>query len=175
MKKIVIILQQRTAGFIIILDYQHRVQLDVNSVSHTKGLNAMKKIITLIFYTRLLLFIICTSLSVQAKTKIMTPAKVRVRSSESKRLKVTWNRVKKADGYQIYEYKKSNKKFVKVADVDSKAKSWKSRNTEEEHTYKVRAYRKIGKKKMCWICRSINAWHHHFPRRKIIQPMIKRR
>lgn len=58
---------------------------------------------------------------------------------------------------QIYEYKKSNKKFVKAADVGSKAKSWKSRNTKREHTYKVRAYRKIGKKKMCWICWSINA------------------
>ena len=84
----------------------------------------------------------------QAKIKVSTPAKVRVRSNESKKLKVTWNKVKKADGYQIYEYKKSSKKFKKVADVGSKTKSWKSKNTKKVHTYKVRAYKKTGKKKV---------------------------
>ncbi len=108
----------------------------------------MKKIIYAIFYVVLFCLVIWKPLSVQAKTKIKTPAKVRVRSSESKKLKVTWKKVKKADGYQIYEYKKGNKKFKKVADMDGKTSSWKSRNTKKVNTYKVRAYKKSGKKKV---------------------------
>ena len=108
----------------------------------------MKKIIYAIFYVVLFCLVIWKPLSVQAKTKIKTPAKVRVRSSESKKLKVTWKKVKKADGYQIYEYKKGNKKFKKVADVDGKTRLWKSQNTKKVHTYKVRAYKKSGKRKV---------------------------
>ncbi len=106
----------------------------------------MKKEISLICYTILLSLVIFVPLSAQAK--VTTPTKVRVRSSESKKLKVTWKKVKKADGYQIYEYKKSNKKFKKVADMDGKTSSWKSGNTKKVHTYKVRAYKKSGKKKV---------------------------
>ena len=106
------------------------------------------KNISFIFFTIMLCFDICIPLSVAANIKISTPTKVRVRSSESKKLKVTWKKVKKADGYQIYEYKKSNKKFKKVADVDGKTRSWKSGNTKKVHTYKVRAYKKSGKKKV---------------------------
>ena len=108
----------------------------------------MKKLITFIFYTMLLVLTIYVPISVQAKIKVSTPVKVRVRSNESKKLKVTWNKVKKVDGYQIYEYKKSSKKFKKVADVGSKTESWKSKNTKKVHTYKVRAYKKAGKKKV---------------------------
>ena len=108
----------------------------------------MKKVIIVLFYKMLLSFFFFFSLSIQAETKISIPTKVRVRSSESKKLKVTWKKVKKADGYQIYEYKKSNKKFKKVADMDGKTSSWKSGNTKKVHTYKVRAYKKSGKKKV---------------------------
>ena len=108
----------------------------------------MKKVIIVLFYKMLLSFFVFLPLSIQAETKISIPTKVRVRSSESKKLKVTWKKVKKADGYQIYEYKKSNKKFKKVADVDGKTRSWKSGNTKKVHTYKVRAYKKSGKKKV---------------------------
>ena len=111
-------------------------------------LNTMKKIIYAIFYVVLFFLVIWKPLSVQAKTKINTPTKVRVRSSESKKLKVTWKKVKKADGYQIYEYKKGNKKFKKVADVDGKTRLWKSQNTKKVHTYKVRAYKKSGKRRV---------------------------
>ncbi len=108
----------------------------------------MKKEISLICYTILISLAVLVSLSTQAKAKVTTPTKVRVRSSESKKLKVTWKKVKKADGYQIYEYKKSNKKFKKVADVDGKTRSWKSQNTKKVHTYKVRAYKTSGKRRV---------------------------
>ncbi len=84
-----------------------------------------------------------------AKTKsIATPTNVRARDNDYKRLKVKWKKVKKADGYQVYEYKAAKKKYVKVADVGAKVTSWKSKNTKKEHTYKVRAYRKTGKKRV---------------------------
>ena len=108
----------------------------------------MKKVIIVLFYKMLLSFFVFLPLSIQAETKISIPTKVRVRSSESKKLKVTWKKVKKADGYQIYEYKKSNNKYKKVADVSVKTRSWKSGNTKKVHTYKVRAYKKSGKKKV---------------------------
>ena len=106
------------------------------------------KNISFIFFTIMLCFDICIPLSVATNIKISTPTKVRVRSSESKKLKVTWKKVKKADGYQIYEYKKSNKKFKKVADVDGKTRSWKSQNTKKVHTYKVRAYKTSEKRRV---------------------------
>ena len=108
----------------------------------------MKKEISLICYTILISLAVLVSLSTQAKAKVTTPTKVRVRSSESKKLKVTWKKVKKADGYQIYEYKKGNKKFKKVADVDGKTRSWESQNTKKVHTYKVRAYKTSGKRRV---------------------------
>ena len=108
----------------------------------------MRIITKVLFFISMLGFFVLFPAQLQAKTKVLTPTKVRVRSSESKKLKVTWNKVKKADGYQIYEYKNSSKKFKKVADVDSKTKSWKSKSTKKVHTYKVRAYKKAGKKKV---------------------------
>ncbi|MCI8793547.1 MAG: hypothetical protein HFG38_12280, partial [Eubacterium sp.] len=105
----------------------------------------MRRIVKTLFYVFLLGIFISLPVQVQAKMKITTPNKVRVRSSESKKLKVTWKKVKKADGYQIYEYNKSNKKFKKIADVDGKTRLWKSGNTKKVHTYKVRAYKKSGK------------------------------
>ena len=71
----------------------------------------MRRIVKTLFFVMILGVFFIFPVQLQAKTQIITPTKVRVRSSESKKLKVTWNKVKKADGYQIYEYNKSNKKF----------------------------------------------------------------
>ncbi len=108
----------------------------------------MRRIVKTLFFVMILGVFFIFPVQLQAKTQIITPTKVRVRSSESKKLKVTWNKVKKADGYQIYEYNKSNKKFKKVADVDGKTRSWKSQNTKKVHTYKVRAYKTSGKRRV---------------------------
>ena len=108
----------------------------------------MRRIAKALFFVMILGVFFIFPVHLQAKTQIITPTKVRARSIESKKLKVTWTKVKKADGYQIYEYKKGNKKFKKVADMDGKTSSWKSGNTKKVHTYKVRAYKKSGKKKV---------------------------
>lgn len=108
----------------------------------------MRKITKLLFFISILGAFVLIPAQLQAKEKVPAPTKVRARSSESKKLKVTWNNVKKADGYQIYEYKKNGKKFKKAADVGSKVTAWKSRNTKAVHIYKVRAYKRAGKKKV---------------------------
>ena len=108
----------------------------------------MRRIAKVLFFVLMLGIIVLFPIQIQAKTKVSAPTNVRARNNDYKRLKVKWKKVKKADGYQVYEYKASKKKYVKVADVGAKVTSWKSKNTKKEHTYKVRAYKKTGKKKI---------------------------
>lgn len=82
------------------------------------------------------------------KVTLPVPAKVRVRSNKQERLKLTWKKVKGADGYQIYQYKAKNDQYEKIASVDKRATSWKSGRTLQKHTYKIRAYKKKGKRKI---------------------------
>ncbi len=96
----------------------------------------------------LLLSILCTSgpnlhLSKANETEsnqLRTPGFVRARSYKAKRIKITWNKVTGADGYQIYQKKKN--KFVKVADLKANKKRWLSPNTKSYQTYMVRACQK---------------------------------
>ena len=83
-----------------------------------------------------------------AKTiTLPVPLKVRAKSCQEKRLKLTWKKVKGASGYQIYQYKAKTKKFVKTASVGKKLLSWKSRKTSKKLTFKIRAYKKKDSKK----------------------------
>ncbi len=83
-----------------------------------------------------------------AKTiTLPVPLKVRAKSCQEKRLKLTWKRVKGASGYQIYQYRAKAKKFVKTVSVGKKVLSWKSRITSKKQTFKIRAYKKKGSKK----------------------------
>lgn len=70
------------------------------------------------------------------KVTLPVPAKVRVRSNKQERLKLTWKKVKGADGYQIYQYKAKNDQYEKIASVDKRATSWKSGRTLQKHTIK---------------------------------------
>lgn len=90
-------------------------------------------------------------LPVASKAKKITlpaPAKVRVRSNRQERLKLTWKKVKGADGYQIYQYKAKNDQYEKAVSVGKETTSWKSGRTLKKHIYKIRAYKKKGKKKI---------------------------
>lgn len=82
------------------------------------------------------------------KITLPVPAKVRVRSNKQERLKLTWKKVKGADGYQIYQYKAKKDQYEKIANVDKGSTSWKSGRTLKEHTYKIRAYKRKGKRKI---------------------------
>ena len=61
-------------------------------------------------------------------------------------IRLTWKKVKKADGYQVYRYNKSTKKYQKVATVKTNTYTDKKLKTATVYQYKVRAYRKSGKK-----------------------------
>lgn len=69
-----------------------------------------------------------------------TPTFVRARSYKAKRIKITWNGVAGADGYQVYQKRKT--KFVKAADLKANKKKWISPRTKSYQTYMVRAYKK---------------------------------
>ena len=61
-------------------------------------------------------------------------------------IRLTWKKVKKVDGYQVYRYNKSTKKYQKVATVKTNTYTDKKLKTATVYQYKVRAYRKSGKK-----------------------------
>ena len=108
-----------------------------------------KKLITV----ALLLCILCTSgadlhISKANETEInqlSTPTFVRARNYKARKIKITWNKVTGADGYQIYQKRKS--KFVKVADLKANKKKWFSPQTKSYQTYMVRAYKEQDGKK----------------------------
>ena len=109
----------------------------------------MKQIkIYIIFYLHTLTAILISPAYASAKTSpLPAPVKVRAKSCQEKRLKLTWKKVKGASGYQIYQYKAKTKKFVKTASVGKKLLSWKSRKTSKKLTFKIRAYKKKDSKK----------------------------
>ncbi len=93
----------------------------------------------------LLLCILCTSgpnlhiakANETESNQLRTPTFVRARSYKAKKIKITWNKVTGADGYQVYQKKKN--KFVKVADLKANKRKWLSPNTKSYQTYMVRA------------------------------------
>ena len=114
-----------------------------------KKMQNKKTIICLFGYLFMLMLMIVSPTIAQAKTSVLpSPVKVRAKSCQEKRLKLTWKKVKGASGYQIYRYKAKAKKFVKVVSVGKKILSWESGKTSKKQTYRIRAYKKKGKKKI---------------------------
>ena len=106
-----------------------------------------RKILILIsFYNLIAIFLLPTVIQAKAVTPPV-PVKVRAKSCQEKRLKLTWKKVKGASGYQIYQYKAKVKKFVKTASIGKKTLLWKSARTSKKQTFKIRAYKKKGSKK----------------------------
>lgn len=109
-----------------------------------------RKLITI----ALLLCILCTSgpdlhISKANETEInqlSTPTFVRARNHKGKNIKVKWNKVTGADGYQVYQ--KKNGKFVKAADLKANKKKWYSPKTKSYQIYMVRAYKKLNDKRL---------------------------
>lgn len=93
------------------------------------------------------LFIICESkfvsetVKAQGVTMLNAPEKVRVKSYKGKKLRLSWKQVEGAEGYVIQGYKKSKKRFVKVAETTGTKTGWTSARTKTKQTYRVCAYR----------------------------------
>ncbi len=109
-------------------------------------MNQLKPSLVLCFIT-LTTGMFATSYSQAKSISLPAPVKVRAKSCQEKRLKLTWKKVKGASGYQIYQYKAKVKKFVKTASVGEKTLLWKSAKTSKKQTFKIRAYKKKGSKK----------------------------
>ncbi len=115
----------------------------------------MRRLKLVVMKTLIILGMICLSVIIvhqsayaTTKTKPLPIKKVRIRSYQNRTLKVTWKKTKGADGYQIYRYEPKKKKFVKAGEVGVGKKAWISPKVKKKQTYKVRAFRKNGRKKV---------------------------
>ncbi len=61
---------------------------------------------------------------------------------DAQQIKLKWNKVSGADGYQVYRYSKAKKKFVLFKTVKTTAYTNKSLKSDTLYSYKVRAYNK---------------------------------
>jgi len=86
--------------------------------------------------------------TVSAATPISNMKGVRIRAKKDKTFQIKWNKAKSADGYQIFQYKTKEKKFVKVATVGKNKTAWISKKTKTKKKYKVRAYKKLKGKRI---------------------------
>ena len=110
----------------------------------------MKKIVSL-FLAVVLAFTIVTPTVVSAASKKVSKPKISsVSTVSSTSLKVKWKKVSGADGYVIYQ-KKSDGKYEKIKTITSgKTTSYtkKSLSSATKYTYKIKAYDKVGSKKV---------------------------
>lgn len=81
--------------------------------------------------------------SYAAASRLKAPRQVKAVSEDAHSVKLSWKKVKKAEGYFIYRYEKGSKKYVKIKKLSAKKKRWINRglNTDQVYRYKVRAYR----------------------------------
>ena len=88
---------------------------------------------------------------ISAKTVLAKAKKVRAKRVGQQRIRVSWNRVKGADGYKVYRSTKKNKGFKAVKTV-KRGKTVKYTTGKlkkgKRYYFKVRAYRKVSGKKV---------------------------
>jgi len=92
--------------------------------------------------------ILIASPTASAVAQIPNMKGVRIHAKKDKTFKIKWNKAKSADGYQIFQYKTKEKKFVKVATVGKNKTAWISKKTKTKKKYKVRAYKKLKGKRI---------------------------
>ena len=90
-------------------------------------------------------------------TPVVKPGKVGKLSYQAvskNQIKLSWNGVKKADGYQIYSYNKTTKKDSLIASISAKENSYTVKKAEKknllpatQYTFKIAAYSLSGKTK----------------------------
>lgn len=73
-----------------------------------------------------------------------TPSGAKAEKSSYEAVKVSWNKVTGATGYEVYRYNKTTKKYSKIATVSATSYINKGLTTGQSYSYKVRAYKKSG-------------------------------
>lgn len=115
-------------------------------------MNTKPKIKTRIFVILFALSFCFTSLvsTADAVTKPKAPRSVKVTRLSNTSAKLTWKKVSKAKGYVIYQ-KKNSGKYKKVKTITKgSTKKWtaKKLNKSATYRYKIKSYKKSGKKKI---------------------------
>ena len=86
-----------------------------------------------------------------ARPSLAKVTKVKAKKGGAKKIKISWKRVNGASGYTVYRSTKKTKGYKSIKTVKS-SKTIKYTNSKlkkgKRYYYKVRAYRKIGKKKV---------------------------
>lgn len=109
-----------------------------SATKHTFGVRAFKKIKNKTIYSE--------------KGNIITTATLPANVSELKEtpkeqtLKLSWKKVKRADGYKVYKYNLSKGKWESIAKTDKTSYTIKNLNHGTNYSFAVRAYFKVGKK-----------------------------
>jgi predicted peptidase len=110
----------------------------------------MKKIISL-FLAVIMAFTIVTPTVVSAASKKVSKPKISsVSALSSTSVKLKWKKVSGADGYVIYQ-KKGDGKYTSIKTITSGKTTYytkKSLSTATKYTYKIKAYDKVGSKKI---------------------------
>lgn len=83
------------------------------------------------------------SISSSLKNPVIT-----LQAQKGRKVKISWNKVPGADGYSIYLYDSSKKKYTKLITRNSKVKSvlHKGLKAGKTNSYRIRAYRKVNGK-----------------------------
>ena len=86
-----------------------------------------------------------------SKTRLATPAVSKVASAGYNKIKVTWNKISGAQGYQLVRSTRKSGTYTTVANItagSTVAYTDKGRTTGKNYYYKVRPYRTAGKTKV---------------------------
>ncbi len=86
----------------------------------------------------------------QTAVKVKKPSVLKVKNIKKKKVRITWKKVKGADGYELYRSTKKNGKYSKIKTIkksgtvkytDSRIKK------KKRYYYKIRAYKNVNRKK----------------------------
>lgn len=84
-----------------------------------------------------------------ASTKTVSKVKgLTLSKCDSKSLKIKWNKLADADGYEVYCYNAKSKKYEKIKTTTKTSFTHEGLKSGSENSYKVRGYMKVGNKKV---------------------------
>ena len=86
--------------------------------------------------------------NVPAIRKPAAPSRVKAASAAYNKIKLTWSAVSGANGYEVYQYNSSDKRYQRAATVTGTSYTWKSLKTGQSYKYKVRAYKTVNREKL---------------------------
>lgn len=89
-----------------------------------------------------------SGIKASCQIKVIGNVKAKAGSAGHQSVKLSWNKVDKADGYTVYRYHKKSKKYKAIKNTKKRSFTNTGLATGKKYTYKVRAYRTISGKKV---------------------------